>query len=46
MERCGATPTLLEWDHHIPTFYEVHAEAKKAEKYLHSHAGTLVEAAR
>ena len=30
-----ATATLLEWDDHIPTFDEVHNEAKKAERYLH-----------
>ena len=35
IERCGPTPTLLEWDDHIPSFDEVHAEAKKAERYLH-----------
>jgi hypothetical protein len=46
IERCGPTPTLLEWDDHIPTFDEVHAEAKKAEKYLHRHSGELTGAAR
>ncbi len=35
IERCGPTPTLLEWDDHIPSFDEVHAEAKKAQRYLH-----------
>jgi uncharacterized protein (UPF0276 family) len=30
----GPTPTLLEWDDRIPPFEEVHAEAKKAEKYI------------
>jgi uncharacterized protein (UPF0276 family) len=35
VERCGPTPTLLEWDDHIPTFDEVHNEAKKAERFLH-----------
>ena len=34
IERCGPTPTLLEWDDRIPSFDEVHAEARKAEKYL------------
>jgi uncharacterized protein (UPF0276 family) len=34
IERCGPTPTLLEWDDHIPSFDEVHAEAKKAQRYL------------
>jgi uncharacterized protein (UPF0276 family) len=37
---------LLEWDDHIPSFDEVHAEAKKAERYLRAHAGTLAEATR
>jgi uncharacterized protein (UPF0276 family) len=44
IERCGPTPTLLEWDDHIPTFDEVHAEAKKAERYLASTAAELAEA--
>jgi uncharacterized protein (UPF0276 family) len=30
----GHTPTLLEWDAHIPSFKEVHDEAKKAERWL------------
>ena len=34
IERCGPTPTLLEWDDHIPSFDEVHAEALKAKRYL------------
>lgn len=34
IERCGPTPTLLEWDDRIPSFEEVWAEARKAEKYL------------
>jgi len=34
IERCGATPTLLEWDDHIPSFDEVHKEALKAQRYL------------
>ena len=34
IERCGPTPTLLEWDDRIPPFDEVHHEAKKAERYL------------
>jgi uncharacterized protein (UPF0276 family) len=31
---CGPTNTLLEWDAHIPSFDEVHAEALKAKKFL------------
>ena len=34
IERCGPTPTLLEWDYRIPAFDEVHDEAKKAQRYL------------
>lgn len=34
IQRAGHTATLLEWDQHIPSFDEVHAEARKAQKYL------------
>ena len=34
IERCGNIATLLEWDQNIPTFEELHTEARKAEKYL------------
>jgi uncharacterized protein (UPF0276 family) len=34
IERCGPTPTLLEWDDRIPSFEEVHREARKAGRYL------------
>jgi hypothetical protein len=34
IERSGPVPTLLEWDDRIPSFDELHAEARKAEKYL------------
>lgn len=33
IERCGLTPTLLEWDDRIPSFEEVHSEALKATRY-------------
>jgi hypothetical protein len=36
IERCGPTPTLLEWDDRIPSFEDVHAEALKAQKYMPS----------
>ena len=39
IRRIGATATLLEWDDSIPSFDEVHAEARKAEKYLPASAG-------
>jgi len=39
IERCGPTPTLLEWDDHIPSFDEVHAEALKAAQYIPETAG-------
>ena len=38
IERCGPTPTLLEWDDNIPSFEEVHNEALKARKFLAAHA--------
>jgi uncharacterized protein (UPF0276 family) len=34
IEKCGPTSTLLEWDAHIPSFEEVHAEALKANRFL------------
>ncbi len=34
IHRCGPTATLLEWDDRIPSFEEVHAEARKAERFL------------
>jgi hypothetical protein len=46
IQRCGPTPTQLEWDEHIPTFDEVHNEARKAQRYLDQHAATLAEAAQ
>jgi uncharacterized protein len=33
IRRTGPTATLLEWDDRIPSFEEVHAEARKAEHY-------------
>jgi hypothetical protein len=39
IERCGPTPTLLEWDDHIPSFDEVHAEALKANRYIDRYGG-------
>ena len=34
IRRIGPTATLLEWDDRIPSFEEVHAEARKAERFL------------
>jgi uncharacterized protein len=34
IERFGPTATLLEWDDRIPPFGEVHAEARKAARYM------------
>lgn len=34
IKRCGRTATLLEWDDKIPSFDEVHREARKAARYL------------
>jgi len=39
IRRCGPTATLLEWDDHIPSFQEVHAEALKANRFLEAVAG-------
>ena len=36
VNRIGPTATLLEWDDRIPSFDEVHAEARKAEQYIHA----------
>ena len=36
IERCGPTATLLEWDDNTPSFEEVHAEALKANRFLHA----------
>lgn len=36
IELAGPTPTLLEWDDHIPSFDEVHAEALKANRFVPS----------
>src|SRR5580700_3955479 len=33
IRRSGPTATLLEWDDRIPSFEEVHAEARKAEQF-------------
>jgi uncharacterized protein (UPF0276 family) len=41
IERCGPTATLLEWDDHIPSFDEVHAEALKATRYLNANTQPL-----
>jgi len=36
IQRIGHTATLLEWDDRIPSFDEVHKEARKANKFLAS----------
>jgi uncharacterized protein (UPF0276 family) len=38
IERFGPTATLLEWDDRIPPFDEVHAEARKAARYMSQQA--------
>ena len=38
IERAGPTATLLEWDDNIPSFEDVHAEALKANQFLHAAA--------
>lgn len=41
IELAGPTPTLLEWDDHIPSFDQVHAEALKANRYVPSNVPEL-----
>jgi len=41
IERCGPTATLLEWDDSVPSLDEVHAEALKANRYLHAETEPL-----
>jgi uncharacterized protein (UPF0276 family) len=43
IRRVGPTATLLEWDDRIPSFDEVHAEARKAERFLPRAVETPVE---
>ena len=42
--KTGGASTLLEWDEHIPPFYELWAEAKKAKHFQEEllHAPTLI----
>ena len=44
VERCGPVATLLEWDANIPSFEEVHREARKAEAYWKSKSGEVQSA--
>ncbi|HTV65252.1 MAG TPA: DUF692 domain-containing protein [Bryocella sp.] len=46
IRRIGPTATLLEWDDRIPSFEEVHAEALKANRYLHGEANAAWMAAQ
>jgi len=46
IRRIGPTATLLEWDDRIPSFEEVHAEALKANRYLHQDANAAWVAAQ
>jgi uncharacterized protein len=46
IRRIGPTATLLEWDDRIPSFEEVHAEALKANRYLHGEANAAWIAAQ
>jgi hypothetical protein len=41
VRRTGPTATLLEWDDRIPSFDEVHAEARKAAKYWPAPVGAM-----
>ncbi len=46
IERAGVTATLLEWDDKIPSFDEVHAEALKANRYLHAPTSVITTVLR
>jgi uncharacterized protein (UPF0276 family) len=34
LERLGAVPTLIEWDHDVPTWPALLAEARRAQDHL------------
>jgi uncharacterized protein len=36
IDRLGPVPTLIEWDATLPSWLELHAEAKRAEAHMHS----------
>lgn len=44
ISRTGRTATLLEWDAHIPSFDEVHNEARKASQFLPRHEAQAIPA--
>jgi uncharacterized protein (UPF0276 family) len=44
ISRTGRTATLLEWDAHIPSFDEVHNEARKAGQFLPRHEAQAIPA--
>jgi uncharacterized protein len=46
VRRIGPTATLLEWDDKIPSFEDVHAEALKANRYLHGEVNAAWAAAQ
>ena len=46
VRRIGPTATLLEWDDKIPSFEDVHAEALKANRYLHGEVNAAWAAAK
>jgi uncharacterized protein len=37
--RCGATPTLIEWDNDVPSWGELFAEAQRADRTIAAGAG-------
>jgi uncharacterized protein (UPF0276 family) len=36
IDRLGPVPTLIEWDASLPSWLELHSEAKRAEVHMHS----------
>lgn len=40
-QKTGGCSVLLEWDNHIPSFDEYHAEVLKAREYMHGQVGEI-----
>ena len=38
VQRCGATPTLIEWDNHVPCWNTLFAEARRADAVIAARA--------
>jgi uncharacterized protein (UPF0276 family) len=40
VERCGAIPTLIEWDNDVPDWETLHSEARRADAVMAARTGT------